>query len=55
MHAIESAEGIERQGLVLKLLTVLKQICNHPAQYLHQPGRCRAGPASSPRSTSWST
>ena len=33
-----SAEGIERRGLVLKLLTALKQICNHPAQYLHEPG-----------------
>ena len=30
--------GIERRGLVLKLLTELKQICNHPAQYLGQPG-----------------
>ncbi len=26
------------RALVLRLLTVLKQICNHPAQYLHQPG-----------------
>ena len=40
---IASSEGIERRGLVLGLLTALKQICNHPAQYLHQaaplPGR----------------
>jgi SNF2 family DNA or RNA helicase len=35
---IENEDGIARQGLVLRLLTVLKQICNHPAQYLHQPG-----------------
>jgi len=35
---IENAEGIERAGLVFKLLTALKQICNHPAQYLKQPG-----------------
>ena len=35
---IESAQGMARRGLVLKLLTALKQICNHPAQYLHQPG-----------------
>ncbi|GAA0624726.1 DEAD/DEAH box helicase [Kribbella sandramycini] len=35
---IESAEGIERRGLVLSLLTQLKQVCNHPAQFLHQPG-----------------
>jgi SNF2 family DNA or RNA helicase len=26
-----------RAGLVFKLLTALKQICNHPAQYLKQP------------------
>ena len=38
LAAIEQAEGIARRGLVLKLLTALKQICNHPAQYLHQPG-----------------
>ncbi|WP_228984691.1 DEAD/DEAH box helicase, partial [Streptomyces sp. DH12] len=28
------AGGIARSGLVLKLLTGLKQICNHPAQFL---------------------
>ena len=38
MEAIESKQGIERAGLVFKLLTALKQICNHPAQYLKQPG-----------------
>jgi superfamily II DNA or RNA helicase len=38
MAEIEDAEGMARRGLVLKLLTALKQICNHPAQYLHQPG-----------------
>ena len=36
--AIEQADGLERAGLVFKLLTALKQICNHPAQYLKQPG-----------------
>jgi superfamily II DNA or RNA helicase len=35
---IASREGIERRGLVLGLLTALKQVCNHPAQYLHEPG-----------------
>ncbi len=35
---IESAEGIARRGLVLSLLTQLKQVCNHPAQFLHEPG-----------------
>ena len=38
LAAIREKEGFERQGLVLRLLTVLKQICDHPAQYLHQPG-----------------
>jgi superfamily II DNA or RNA helicase len=33
---VAEAEGINRRGLVLKLLTALKQICNHPAQYLAQ-------------------
>ena len=36
MKLIEDADGIERAGLVFKLLTALKQICNHPAQYLKQ-------------------
>jgi superfamily II DNA or RNA helicase len=38
LEAIKNEDGIARQGLVLRLLTVLKQICNHPAQYLHQAG-----------------
>ncbi|MFI6945162.1 DEAD/DEAH box helicase [Streptomyces sp. NPDC050422] len=36
MEKIAEADGIARRGLVLKLLTALKQICNHPAQYLRQ-------------------
>jgi SNF2 family DNA or RNA helicase len=35
---VTGSEGIERRGLVLKLLTALKQVCNHPAQYLGQRG-----------------
>jgi SNF2 family DNA or RNA helicase/intein/homing endonuclease len=31
---IEDAEGIQRRGKILALLVKLKQICNHPAQYL---------------------
>ena len=31
---IESAEGIARKGLILATLTKLKQICNHPDQFL---------------------
>jgi SNF2 family DNA or RNA helicase/intein/homing endonuclease len=33
---IESAEGLQRRGMILALLTKLKQICNHPAQYLKE-------------------
>ncbi|GAB2831135.1 DEAD/DEAH box helicase [Streptomyces chlorus] len=36
MAKITESEGIARRGLVLKLLTALKQICNHPAQYLKE-------------------
>ncbi|MGW7299355.1 DEAD/DEAH box helicase [Streptomyces sp. NPDC054829] len=35
--AIETAEGMARRGLVLKLLSALKQICDHPALYLKEP------------------
>jgi len=38
METIATKQGIERAGLVFKLLTALKQICNHPAQYLKQNG-----------------
>jgi SNF2 family DNA or RNA helicase len=31
---IDSLEGIERQGLMLSTLMKLKQICNHPTQFL---------------------
>ena len=31
---LESAEGISRKGLVLATLSKLKQVCNHPAQFL---------------------
>ena len=33
LRDVEQSEGIARKGLVLKLITSLKQICNHPAQY----------------------
>ncbi|MFD9502691.1 DEAD/DEAH box helicase [Streptomyces sp. NPDC060035] len=33
---ISGADGFARRGLVMKLLTALKQICNHPAQYLKE-------------------
>lgn len=36
LAVIESAEGIQRRGMILGLLTKLKQICNHPAQFLKE-------------------
>jgi SNF2 family DNA or RNA helicase len=33
--------AFERRGRILALLTALKQICNHPAQYLRDGGRLR--------------
>ncbi|MER7763699.1 DEAD/DEAH box helicase, partial [Streptomyces sp. NPDC097619] len=44
LAAIAGTTGPERRGLVVKLLTALKQVCNHPAQYLKEdrpvlPGR----------------
>ena len=36
MRRIEEADQDTRRGLVLALLTGLKQICNHPAHYLRQ-------------------
>ncbi|MDH4362934.1 MAG: DEAD/DEAH box helicase [Acidimicrobiia bacterium] len=35
MDRIENTEGIERRGNVLAAMTKLKQVCNHPAQLLH--------------------
>jgi SNF2 family DNA or RNA helicase len=37
MRRIEEANEETRRGLVLALLTGLKQICNHPAHFLRQP------------------
>ena len=36
--ALGGAGDIERKGMVLAMLMKLKQICNHPAQFLHQMG-----------------
>jgi len=33
-EALESAEGIQRKGVVLATLSKLKQVCNHPAHFL---------------------
>jgi len=34
MTDISIASGINRRGIIFKLITALKQICNHPYQYL---------------------
>ena len=36
---LEKSSGMQRRGLVLSMLMQLKQICNHPLQYLHQGGK----------------
>ena len=64
MLAIETTDGIARRGLVLKLLTALKQICDHPGA-VPEGGRrappaaegppSPAAPANSPCSTNSST
>ncbi|MFD7898206.1 DEAD/DEAH box helicase [Streptomyces sp. NPDC059743] len=36
LAAIAEADGMERRGLIVKLLTGLKQICNHPAHFLKE-------------------
>jgi SNF2 family DNA or RNA helicase len=35
MRQISDSDGIKRRGLILALLTRLKQVCNHPALLLH--------------------
>jgi SNF2 family DNA or RNA helicase len=44
---IERSDGIQRRGLILATLTRLKQVCNHPVQFLgdgtelpHRSGKC---------------
>ncbi|GAA2537790.1 DEAD/DEAH box helicase [Pseudonocardia hydrocarbonoxydans] len=43
MARIASADGMARRGLVLGMLTALKQVCNHPAQYAREPDPVLAG------------
>lgn len=42
-ESLDSAEGIQRKGIVLAALSKLKQVCNHPRQFLGDnssiPGR----------------
>ena len=43
MDRIARADGMARRGLVLALLTALKQICDHPALYAKEPDPVLAG------------
>jgi SNF2 family DNA or RNA helicase len=43
MTRIAEADGMARRGLVLALLTALKQICDHPALYSREPDPVLAG------------
>jgi len=43
---VEDSSGINRHGNVLSMLMRLKQVCNHPAQYLHQIGQGNHVPTS---------
>jgi superfamily II DNA or RNA helicase len=36
---LDSAEGIERRGVILATIAKLKQVCNHPANLLHDNSR----------------
>jgi SNF2 family DNA or RNA helicase len=44
-QGLDDAEGIKRKGIVLATLLRLKQVCNHPAQFLgdHSPIPGRSG------------
>ena len=39
MEKVDSSAGLARRGLILSMLMQLKQVCNHPAQYLHQSAK----------------
>ncbi|GAA3230748.1 SNF2-related protein [Oerskovia jenensis] len=43
LEDIDRAEGMGRRAMIGGLLTHLKQICNHPAQYLHEEDPRLAG------------
>ncbi|CCH31466.1 DEAD/DEAH box helicase [Actinosynnema sp. NPDC047251] len=43
MAEVADADGMARRGKIVKLLTALKQVCNHPAQYLKEGEPTLAG------------
>lgn len=45
LDAVRHSTGIARHGLVVKLLTTLRQVCNHPAHYLKEAFDPDAGPS----------
>lgn len=47
MEIIEGSAGIQRKGLIFKLITSLKQICNHPVHYSNkgEPRKEQSGKA----------
>lgn len=48
---IESADGIQRRGMILALLTKLKQVCNHPALFKDSDNTDKTRPSFSPTSS----
>ncbi len=46
MKKVEDSTGMDRRGNVLSMLMQLKQVCNHPIQFLHQVGQGNLQPAS---------
>ena len=42
LNDIEASDGIQQKGLILSLLVGLKQICNHPAQFLKEKSLSRS-------------
>ncbi|WP_369228478.1 SNF2-related protein (plasmid) [Streptomyces sp. R39] len=44
LDAVRASTGIARHGLVVKLITALRQVCNHPAHYLKEAFDPEAGP-----------
>lgn len=38
MRTLEEADAMARRGRILAMLTALKQVCNHPSQYLADDG-----------------
>ena len=41
LDEVQASDQMARRGLIVKLLTGLKQICNHPAQYLKEADDAR--------------